>query len=347
MDRGRILAQIERMQAGTIERSVVPLGMDASAESAKAAFDALFAQRKDKTTKKGAHNQILCPPGEDYIIRVAMVEEEPAVCAQEMRLAVTAWDLGVGLPLLWCGLLRLDGLVVSVSCWPACSCALAYARGLMDGEHAKFGRRLLAVLDTCAGAMLLIDGSLRNALVTPERLVLIDFDPYFTKRAETEAQRAAALGFVSVSAVLIECTMRKGMFTLAQIAERVGSSAEIDAVASALGAICESCCAVFEDVGPVIMRIAQTYGVHGAGARAGKKGAHVKRINAVLDAVADDGPFVRLTQAGNAGLYVAMLMRVALAAAFGEEDRIAACVDRFLAEYDGYVHFFARPRGKK
>lgn len=346
MDRGLILAQIERMALGTIERSVVPLGMDAPAESARAAFDALLAQRKDKTTKKGAHNQILCPPGEDYIVRVAMVEEEPAVCAQEMRLAVAAWDLGVGLPLLWCGLLRIDGLVVSASCWPACSCALAYARGLMDGEHAKFGRRLLAVLDTSAGGMLLIDGSLRNALVTPERLVLIDFDPYFTKRAENEAQRAAALGFVGVSALLIECTMRKGMFALGQLAERVGCCAEIDAVASALGAICEACCAAFEDVGPVIMRIAQTYGVHGAGTRVGKRDARVKRINAVLDAVADDGPFVRIAHAGNTGLYLAMLMRVALSAAFDEQVLFDVRVARFLVEYDGYVHFFARPRGR-
>jgi hypothetical protein len=346
MDRAIIEAQISRIARGEVERGSVPLSRGEATEDERRALGELLAQRRRKGTKGGSHNYVLCPPGADYVVRVGKREELAAEHAEEMRHAVAAFDAGVGLPVLWCGLMEIDGAVVCVSCWPECACAVAYAKGLADGEHAKFGARLVESLARLASCLLSLDAaSLKNALVDRETaaIVFIDFDPYFTRRVVTDEQRAASVGFVPVTALLLECSCASGMVSLAQIAQLAGCEPDLDAVASALGARCDAACRSFGGIAPVMMRIVQTYGVHGAGARAGK----VARINAILDDVADYVPFSRVDRAGNTGRYLRTLLRVALSAAFDEQASFELRLDRFLVEHDGYRHFFPRAAKKQ
>ena len=330
MDRAHVEAQIARMLSGEVE----------PAELAAEDFGALLAQRK--VAKSGSHNLILLPPGKDFVVRVAMDEEKPEECALEMRLALAAYDAGVGLPLLWCGRVDVEGQVVCVSRWPACTCAEDYAETLAEGEHAKFGARLLAVLERASSALLLLDASTRNALVTEAgEIVLIDFDPFYTKPVRDEKQRAAARGFTLVSAALVECTSRKKMFSLATLAAAMECAAETASVVAALCARCDAVRDAFgsEETDAVLMRIVQAYGVYGANAR-----SRLRRVGEIVRAAARCTPFECLRVAGHARAYLRALMHVSVSAAFDAPLEFELALDTFLASHERYGHFFSRKR---
>jgi hypothetical protein len=165
-------------------------------------------------------------------LRVALGETDDEEVEMERIFGQHAFERGFGLEPLFSGALQTPtrGLR-SASCWPWGVCLHTLR---VDGEvetdcpHGPYGpygpygtagAEIARALRRASETVLALDAcAVRNHVRARGEWCLIDFDPYFTKVAETAEQRAAARGFVAVQMLLLGSQM-PGLFTLEDIAE--------------------------------------------------------------------------------------------------------------------------------
>ena len=162
-------------------------------------------------------------------LRVALGETDDEEVEMERIFGQHAFERGFGLEPLFSGALQTPtrGLR-SASCWPWGVCLHTLrVEGEAEadcphGPHSPYGTagaEIARALRRASETVLALDAcAVRNHVRARGEWCLIDFDPYFTKVAETAEQRAAARGFVAVQMLLLGSQM-PGLFTLEDIAE--------------------------------------------------------------------------------------------------------------------------------
>jgi hypothetical protein len=167
-------------------------------------------------------------------LRVALGETDDEEVEMERIFGQHAFERGFGLEPLFSGALQTPtrGLR-SASCWPWGVCLHTLRE--TDCPHGPYGpygpygtagAEIARALRRASETVLALDAcAVRNHVRARGEWCLIDFDPYFTKVAETAAQRAAARGFVAVQMLLLGSQM-PGLFTLDDIAEETERSEE-------------------------------------------------------------------------------------------------------------------------
>jgi hypothetical protein len=310
--------------------------------------------------KKGTHNAIWAPAGSSaLVLRVATVDDPPDEFAQEMRNAVYAQKHGFGLAPLYFANMEVDGAVRGVSCWRRGTCAHEHLRKLPPHERASFGARVLATLTCAVEWMLPLDAaSMGNYLVIDGRVAMIDFDTYYTKVPNTDAQRDAAKGFVVVAATLLACSTGSGMFGLTQLAglagidvERIverecddgppGHEALCDALVGAVTDRCAAICAAFHDARVVLARLVHAYVCHGVATHRKPTLEAFARVARVARA-ASITPFQRVVRARKTEAYVRAFVRLAVSSAFDSTSAFDARLALFVEDYD--AQFSAKRR---
>lgn len=164
-------------------------------------------------------------------LRVALGETDDEEVEMERIFGQHAFERGFGLEPLFSGALQTPtrGLR-SASCWPWGVCLHTLretdcAHGPY-GPYGTAGAEIARALRRASETVLALDAcAVRNHVRARGEWCLIDFDPYFTKVAETAAQRAAARGFVAVQMLLLGSQM-PGLFTLEDIADETERSEE-------------------------------------------------------------------------------------------------------------------------
>jgi hypothetical protein len=305
-----------------------------------------FASAKELT--RGKHNVIRLaevePHESPFVIRLATVYDPPEEFAKEMEYAVSAWERGVGLEPLYFGLRIIDGEARGVSCWPVATGAYAYLRALKPSERPAFGHQVVAAITKCAlecPLMPLDAASLSNFVVTADgRVMLIDFDTYYTKRPRNQTQRSATEGFVAVATVILACATCSNTFSIAQIAALVGTGHDVRAVADAVSARCSAVCDAFIDVEVVLMRILHAYVCFSVARRKKPRSSAFDRI-AAIGRSDDLGHFELVASGHKTAAYTAAFVRLALDAAF--EPDFGSRLDAFVAEFES----ISPPRAKK
>ena len=329
--------------------------------------------------KEGTHNSIWAPAlvgaSAAIVFRVATVDDPPEEFAQEMRHAVCAAKHGFGLkPLYFANMeahnavyaakhgfdlaplyfanMKAEGAVRGVSCWLRGTCAHDHLAKLPASEHPAFGLRVLATLNAASEWLLPLDAaSMANYIVLDDKLAMIDFDTYYTKVPRTDAQRAAAKGFVVVAATLLACATGSGMFGVTQLARL--ADVDVDALAhahegdgppghegicaalcAAVSARCAAICAAFRDARVVLARLVHAYVCYGVAKH--RKPALEPFKPITLAAKADSiAPFQRLVRDGKIDAYVAAFVRLAVSSAFDTgaafETELARLVDEYAA----------------
>ena len=315
------------------------------------AFTAESFRRAEKI-KEGTHNAIWAPAGVEsaVVLRVATVDESPEEFAQEMRNAVYAAKHGFGLAPLYFGNMEVEGAVRGVSCWRRGVCAHDHLAKLCKSEHPAFGLRVLETLSSAVEWILPLDAaSIGNYVLVDESVAMIDFDTYYTKMLKTDAQRAAARGFVVVAATLLACATGTGMFSLTQLARLAGVDVERlveehsgdgppghDALCAALGsavaARCAAICAAFRDARVVLARLAHAYVCYGVA-------THRKPTSDAFKAIAREAKaksietFQRLVRGAKTDAYVGAFVRLAVSSAFDTSAAFDASLARLVDEY--------------
>ena len=301
--------------------------------------------------KSGTHNAIWAPAGASaVVIRVATVDDTPEEFAQEMRNAVYAAKHGFGLAPLYFANMEVEGAVRGVSCWRRGVCAHEHLAKLPKSEHPGFGLRLLATLSSAVEWILPLDAaSIGNYVLLDERLAMIDFDTYYTRMPRTEAQRAAAKGFVVVAATLLACATGSGMFSLTQLARLAGVDVERlvdahtgdgppghDALCAALGtAVAARCAAIgaaFRGARVVLARLTHAYVCYGVATHRGPTPDAFKAIALAAKANSIE-PFERLVSGGKTDAYVGAFVRLAVSSAFDTSAAFDASLARLVGEY--------------
>ena len=170
-------------------------------------------------------------------LRVALGETDDEEVEMERIFGQHAFERGFGLEPLFSGALQTPtrGLR-SASCWPWGVCLHTLRE--TDCPHGPYGpygpygtagAEIARALRRASETVLALDAcAVRNHVRARGEWCLIDFDPYFTKVAETAEQRAAARGFVAVQMLLLGSQM-PGLFTLEDIAEETERSEEAEA----------------------------------------------------------------------------------------------------------------------
>jgi hypothetical protein len=143
------------------------------------------------------------------VSRSAVQRSEFGAFCTEMRAAVRAHELGVGLEVVCFGLVDVRGKPHFASWWPWAVSAASHARRITADARARLGGDVLATLRTLARSYLHLDATnVGNVVLTVEvsarRSRVIDFDPNFVRAIRTEAQRAAAARFTAVQMLLLE-----------------------------------------------------------------------------------------------------------------------------------------------
>lgn len=213
--------------------------------------------------RKGASNYVV-PVPEDapkIAVRVSIRGTSADSLDQEIECARAT---GVAMVSIWSGLVRFKrGDVRAVSCWPWATPLAEYVRKIKKpGERRMFTlkveRKLLALSDAC----IYVDVKAENMMVYDGEPVLIDFDPFLTKRVdELDARcRAAARGFVPVAMLLISCSMEShglAFFETRDI-ERATSGPN-EGLVDRLAAACDRVFECFPDLGCALMSVMQRY----------------------------------------------------------------------------------------
>jgi hypothetical protein len=305
--------------------------------------------------KQGTHNSIWAPAlvgasGPPIVLRVATVDDPPEEFAQEMRNAVCAAKHGFGLAPLYFANMEVDGAVRGVSCWPRGTCAHEHLAKLPKSDHPAFGLRVLATLRAAAEWILPLDAaSMANYVVLDEQLAMIDFDTYYTKVPRTDAQRAAAKGFVVVAATLLACATGSGMFGVTQLARLadVDVDALVDdhdgdgppghegicaALCAAVTARCAAICAAFREARVVLARLVHAYVCHGV-AKNRKPTSDAFAAIARAAKAESIAPFQRLVRNGKIDAYIGAFVRLAVASAFDTSAAFDAELARLVDEY--------------
>ena len=167
-------------------------------------------------------------------LRVALGATDDEEVEMERIFGQHAFERGFGLEPLFSGALQTPtrGLR-SASCWPWGVCLhtlretdCAHGPYGPHGPYGTAGAEIARALRRASETVLALDAcAVRNHVRARGEWCLIDFDPYFTKVAETAEQRAAARGFVAVQMLLLGSQM-PGLFTLEDIAEETERSEE-------------------------------------------------------------------------------------------------------------------------
>ena len=170
-------------------------------------------------------------------LRVALGATDDEEVEMERIFGQHAFERGFGLEPLFSGALQTPtrGLR-SASCWPWGVCLHTlretdcpngpYGPCGPHGPYGTAGAEIARALRRASETVLALDAcAVRNHVRARGEWCLIDFDPYFTKVAETAEQRAAARGFVAVQMLLLGSQM-PGLFTLDDIAEETERSEE-------------------------------------------------------------------------------------------------------------------------
>ena len=183
------------------------------------------SQRSHAEQSQGSHAET--SPADRYAValRVALGETDEEEVEMERIFGQHAFERGFGLEPLFSGNLHTPtrGLR-SASCWPWGVCLHTLRSEETERTYGEAGAEIARALRRASETVLALDAcAVRNHVLARGEWCLIDFDPYFTKVAETDAQRAAARGFVAVQMLMLGSQM-PGLFTLDDIAKETERS---------------------------------------------------------------------------------------------------------------------------
>lgn len=218
--------------------------------------------------RKGSSNYVVPVPSETPEIAVR-VSIDGAGSADSLEHEIEcASATGVALASIWSGLVRFDDAVCEVSCWPWATPMTDHVRAMDERRRAEFARKVQSTLVELSRTCVYVDVKAENMMVRDDEPVVIDFDPFFTRRVDersrsTERSRAAARGFVPVAMMLMNCSMASrglALFTprdIARAARETGRGPRD--VVDRLAVACDRVVECFPDLGGALMGVMQKY----------------------------------------------------------------------------------------
>jgi hypothetical protein len=216
--------------------------------------------------QKGSSNYVVPVPAETPEIAVR-VSIDGAVSPDSLEHEIEcARATGVAMESIWSGLVRFDDAVCEVSCWPWATPIADHVRAMGETKRAEFARKVQSKLVEMSRACVYVDVKAENVMVRDDEPVVIDFDPFFTRRVDersTERSRAAARGFVPVAMMLLSCSMESRGLALfdprdiARAARDTGRGPRD--VVDRLAVACDRVVECFPDIGAALMGVMQKY----------------------------------------------------------------------------------------
>lgn len=216
--------------------------------------------------QKGSSNYVVPVPAETPEIAVR-VSIDGAVSPDSLEHEIEcARATGVAMESIWSGLVRFDDAVCEVSCWPWATPIVDHVRAMGETKRAEFARKVHSKLVEMSRACVYVDVKAENVMVRDDEPVVIDFDPFFTRRVDersTERSRAAARGFVPVAMMLLSCSMESRGLALfdprdiARAARDTGRGPRD--VVDRLAVACDRVVECFPDLGTALMGVMQKY----------------------------------------------------------------------------------------
>jgi hypothetical protein len=281
--------------------------------------------RQDAVPKNqtGSFNYVVAVPSTDPMIavRVSVRGTDPSCLAEEMARALEAHAAGAGMRPIWFGLILFGPRDVrAVSCWPWARPAGAHIRGLSPTQRRTFAREVEDVLVALSRACVYVDVKVENMMILRDTTpVVIDFDPYFTKRVDPTSadQLGAARAFVPVAMLLMHCSAgpTASLFDQRDIARaaETDQDAHVSVIAERLGVACDRVCAAFPELECVLMSVLQKYVPFCAKRRlAGAGSDYTAMLKGAADGANDGDAIARIAIAGLTGAHVRALLSLAM-----------------------------------
>ena len=234
----------------------------------------------------GSFNYVVAVPSTSptIAVRVSLRGTDPSSLADEMVNALSAHATGASMKPIWFGFVQFGQRDIrAVSCWEWATPVGAHIRGLAHAQRRAFARQVEDLLVALSRSCVYIDVKVENMMMIRDKKgrrkdekagakrdrdakvpVVIDFDPYFTKRVDptSASQRDAARAFVPVAMLLMHCSAgpTAKLFEPSDIARAAETEdAPVSAVAERLGVACDRVCAVFPDLECVLLSVLQKY----------------------------------------------------------------------------------------
>jgi hypothetical protein len=308
----------------------------------------------------GSFNYVVAVPSTNptIAVRVSLRGTDPSSLADEMVNALAAHATGASMKPIWFGLVQFGPRDVrAVSCWEWATPFAAHIRGLARTQRRAFALQVEGLLVALSRSCVYIDVKVENMMMIRAKSgnaepVVIDFDPYFTKRVDptSVSHRDAARAFVPVAMLLMHCSAgpTAKLFEPSDIARAAETEdAPVSAIAERLGVACDRVCAVFPELECVLMSVLQKYVPFWAKRRIADadtsgllctenaEAAEAAEASAALkDAIegANDGDAIaRIAMAGLTGTHVRSLLRLALCGDAEHADALAVFSSSFTA----------------
>jgi hypothetical protein len=301
--------------------------------------------------RKGSSNYVVPVPSEtpEIAVRVSIDGAgSPDSLEHEIECASAT---GVALASIWSGLVRFDDAVCEVSCWPWATPMTDHVRAMDEKRRAEFARKVRNTLVELSRTCVYVDVKAENMMVRDDEPVVIDFDPFFTRRVDersTERSRAAARGFVPVAMTLMNCSMASrglALFAPHDIARAARETARGPRdVVDRLAVACDRVVECFPDLGGALMGVMQKYIPFWVSkGLLGEQSEPERRMLERVSRMADDwSALMRIESHGlfgaHARAFLGLAMRVEREpfwAAFAELDEVARYDDEHSEAADG------------
>jgi hypothetical protein len=294
----------------------------------------------------GTFNYVVAVPSTSptIAVRVSVRGTDPFCLADEMARALEAHAAGAGMRPIWFGLVLFGQRDVrAVSCWPWAKPACAHIRGLSPTQRRSFAREVEDVLVALSRACVYVDVKVANMMILHDKTpVVIDFDPYFTKRVDPTSadQRGAARAFVPVAMLLMHCSAgpTASLFDQRDIARAAETDqhAHVSVIAERLGVACDRVCATFPELECVLMSVLQKYVPFCAKRRLTGAGSdYTAVLKEAADGANDSDAIARIAIAGLTGAHVRVFLNLAMGcdadamATFSQAFTVIAATARF------------------
>lgn len=313
----------------------------------------------------GSFNYVVAVPSTSptIAVRVSLRGTDPSSLADEMVNALSAHATGASMKPIWFGLVQFGQRDIrAVSCWEWATPVVAHIRGLAHAQRRAFARQVEDLLVALSRSCVYIDVKVENMMMIRDKKgkrkdekakakvpVVIDFDPYFTKRVDptSVSQRDAARAFVPVAMLLMHCSAgpTAKLFEPIDIARAAGTEdAPVSAIAERLGVACDRVCAAFPDLECVLLSVLQKYVPFCARRRIADadqsqspglfctENADAEAAAALKNAIegANDGDAIaRIAMAGLTGTHVRSLLSLALCGNAEHADALAVFCSSF------------------